>query len=350
MGGKRGSAASTAFPILIFLAIVALIVAGVFLSREEAVQEPPARPAPPVRIVKPREEKPPEVRAPEPKPVPVPAPAKPPESPREKARKWLKSRPVPMPALAYLFDADNKALEPLGGTMLREKDGAESYRLEATGPVYLSKNGAVFIDGSRLLSTRAGQDLSRLIKSKKVLSVEAVITPADTHRGGPARIVSISYDGGVRNFTLGQENDDWVVRLRTTKTDGNGTNPQLNYDKTLGTRRTHVVFTYDGNQETIHIDGRKVAKKNRITGDLSNWDTRFPLVFGNEAYDVRNWEGVIRFAAFYDRVLAPGEVEKLAKALPSGDPPLGRITSPPPKKPPLEEPKPEPPVQVEDVF
>lgn len=348
MDGNNGSTGSGLLPILVLIAVLALIIAGVFLSREESEDAPPPRQSPAAKVVETPTEAP--RQAPAPPAPPVPVTPEPPKDPREEARRWLSSRPVPMPALAYLFDDYNESLEPLGGTLLAETGKAAELKLEASGPVYLSKSGAVFLDGSRLLSTSAGQEISSLMRSKKVLSVEAITMPADTQRGGPARVVSISYDGGIRNFTLGQENDDWVVRLRTTKTDGNGTNPQLNYDKMLQTRRTHILFTYDGERESIYVDGKKVQTDSRISGDLSNWDTRFPLTLGNEAYDVRNWAGLIRFVAFYDRAVSAADADKMAGSLPPGDPPLGWSPAPPPPKPPLEKEEPKPPVEVEDVF
>jgi hypothetical protein len=53
-------------------------------------------------------------------------------------------------------------------------------------------------------------------------TLEAWITPADTHQAGPARIVTLSRDTSTRNFTLGQLDDNYQMRFRTTATDGNG--------------------------------------------------------------------------------------------------------------------------------
>ena len=56
-------------------------------------------------------------------------------------------------------------------------------------------------------------------------------------------------------------------------------------------------------------------------------------LLGNEAYDPRDWSGMIRFVAFYTRVLTAAEVWAAAGSLPAGSPPLGRGAPPPAAKP-----------------
>ena len=265
--------------------------------------------------------------------------------------RWLRSRPVGKPALAYLFSADPESLGPLGGSLL-EGAKPEEFALSLTGPTYRISAGAVFLGGGRLLSLRAGRELAREIRRKGVFSMEAVVQPADKRRGGPARIVSLSFDGTVRNFTLGQEADRWVVRLRTSRTGDNATSPEVHVPG-LSPRRTHVVVSYDGKVERVYLDGEEARSTDEVAGELNGWDPSFPLVVGNEAYDARDWEGLVRFVAFYTRVLSPEEIRAASKALPPGDPPLGQSHLPPPPRPSLPEgaPPEAPPVGAEDdVF
>ena len=44
-----------------------------------------------------------------------------------------------------------------------------------------------------------------------------------------------------------------------------------------------------------------------IGGDLSNWDGRCELAFGNEITGDRRWRGALKRVAIYDRGLAPDE-------------------------------------------
>jgi hypothetical protein len=77
---------------------------------------------------------------------------------------------------------------------------------------------------------RTEQDLAGLchaIMSSQALSIEVEIASADLQQRGPARIVSMSLDPYVRNFTLGQDRKDLVWRVRTPESGPNGTNIQL---------------------------------------------------------------------------------------------------------------------------
>ncbi|MBD3268403.1 hypothetical protein GF373_17185, partial [bacterium] len=74
-----------------------------------------------------------------------------------------------------------------------------------------------------LIATEAPADrLTEAMRKSSAITVEAWITPAKEHQAGPARIVTLSKDHGARNFTLGQEDDIYEMRLRTSSTSANG--------------------------------------------------------------------------------------------------------------------------------
>lgn len=64
--------------------------------------------------------------------------------------------------------------------------------------------------------------LTTAVRASNALTVETWITPAAAVQTGPARIVTLSRDHGNRNFTLGQEERAYQMRLRTTATSANG--------------------------------------------------------------------------------------------------------------------------------
>jgi hypothetical protein len=86
-------------------------------------------------------------------------------------------------------------------------------------------NGLQIVAPSILKSVNPTRLLNSL-KASKEITIEAWVKPASTVEQNmqPARIVTFSADTGQRNFTLGQTYDGYYqVRLRTTKTDDNGT-------------------------------------------------------------------------------------------------------------------------------
>ena len=86
--------------------------------------------------------------------------------------------------------------------------------------------------------------LGRHFQASSGISVEIDLKTATADQSGPARIVTYSFNTRYRNFTLGQQNDALVFRLRTTTTDLNGTDPVLEVPSVFkpGIRR-HLVVT-----------------------------------------------------------------------------------------------------------
>jgi VanZ family protein len=152
------------------------------------------------------------------------------------------------------------------------------------------------------------------LTSSRGLAVEVSVTSSSTDQTGPARIVSYSTSIVSRNFTLGQDRRALVVRLRTTRTDENGT-PGLEVPEVFarGIRR-HVAVTYDLKVLCVYVDGRRRTCSPSPGGDLGTWDPSHHLLLGNEASADRPWLGTIDLVALYNRPLAAEEIERAAAA------------------------------------
>lgn len=165
-------------------------------------------------------------------------------------------------------------------------------------------------DKPRWSSAEPPRKLVQAAKASGELTVETWVTPAKPQQSGPARIVTISADSGQRNATLGHEGARFEVRLRTTRTNGNGLPALASPEGTARAERTHVAYTFarDGNAR-IYVNGKRVAEQN-TGGDLSNWDENFRLGLGNELTGDRPWDGSFHFVALYSRALGDAEVAR----------------------------------------
>jgi mono/diheme cytochrome c family protein len=145
-----------------------------------------------------------------------------------------------------------------------------------------------------------------LIKATGEYSVEAWVVPGNVTQED-ARIVSYSGSATVRNFTMGQNLYNYEFAARSSETDANGM-PKLITDddaERLQASLQHVVMTFDP------VNGRRIYVNGEFTGDvdgsgggsLEAWDNTFALYFGNEASGDRQWQGVVRLAAIYNRAL-----------------------------------------------
>ena len=192
--------------------------------------------------------------------------------------------------------------------------GASARWLSADGAIELVGNGGV---RSREAAVKIYKETPQ---DKPALSVEVIAATATLDQEGPARIVSYSEDELHRNFTLGQEADALVVRLRTTKTDLNGTNPHVVVPGVFRKDAiTHIVVTYDGRKVRIYINGKTAKVFDGPGGDFGNWNPTHRLVLGNENNGNRAWNGRLYAVAIYNRTLREAEVESNAERSDGGD-------------------------------
>ncbi|HEY7884994.1 MAG TPA: LamG domain-containing protein, partial [Cellvibrionaceae bacterium] len=172
---------------------------------------------------------------------------------------------------------------------------------------WMSSWGLRIIDGKAQASTASSRKLFDLITSTGEYSVEAWVIP-DNVTQEEARIVSYSGSTQVRNFTLGQTLYNYDFFNRSSVTDGNGmpAHSTLDAEERLQASLQHVVITFNA------VEGRRIYVNGEYTGNadeegpgnLSEWDSSYALVIGNEVSSNRLWRGAIRFLAIHNRALS----------------------------------------------
>jgi hypothetical protein len=150
--------------------------------------------------------------------------------------------------------------------------------------------------------------LQQDVVSGQGFAVEVWLRSRTPHQVGPARVVSYSADTRGRNFTLGQQGNALIVRLRTTETDLNGT-PALEVAGVFAANvLRHIVVTYDFHILCAYVDGRREACRTSPDGRLENWDPGHHLLLGNETTGNRPWLGTLYFIALYNRALSAADI------------------------------------------
>ena len=172
--------------------------------------------------------------------------------------------------------------------------------------------GVLNIDSPSLIASEQVADkLTNSIASTQAMTLEAWIAPANTSQTGPARIATLSANASNRNFTLGQDGDDYNVRLRTTFTGVNGARRSLSSSTGAATTDfTHVVYTRDATGDvSLYIDNALVSSRN-IAGTLDNWETGYRFALGDELNGRRSWLGSLDLVAVYSQAFDAAEVEQ----------------------------------------
>lgn len=133
----------------------------------------------------------------------------------------------------------------------------------------------------------------------------------------PSYLFAMSSSSASHNFAVGQDQEAYEVRLRTSGTGSSGTlfPAYESGDVLFHDSSVHVAMTYDGTTLRTYVDGT-LDKSQPVSGALSAWSTAMPLVVGNAPGGGRAWLGAIDSIRLYDQALATSQIENLAQRLP----------------------------------
>jgi len=159
----------------------------------------------------------------------------------------------------------------------------DKIRIDAHNGLDLQSGWVQFPESSKNL-------LSGIQKSKQFLIV-ANVTCRNDDQKGPARILSCSKDASARNFTLAQDGHKFVIRIRSSVKDPNGTEHETSFGRVRPGKSQQVAVRYDGRELECYVDGELVAER-KFKTDFKSWE-RFPVVAGNEFSADRPWSGTI---------------------------------------------------------
>jgi len=196
-------------------------------------------------------------------------------------------------------NATNDVLDAEGGSV-------RTCMVEARGKAVFAQHYDMDLAGGAFLAQDVDKALLAACKTSSQLTVEAVLTPANLTDSGPARIVTFSSSASSRNFTLGQDEDELVFRLRTPQTGGNGVEPQVTLCRLKAGKPTHVIVSYLPGRLDGYIDGKRVLTTGDVGGDFANWEVQH-LLFGDEWSDGRDWTGRLEGVSIYARAVGPKE-------------------------------------------
>ena len=212
------------------------------------------------------------------------------------------SWPVSRERLAFLWENSKKPNLIADVSTKSER----SFALKACDEAYFNRDFGMRIANGAFLVEGADDNLLAACKQSNQLTIEATILPENLKQQGPARIISFSSDTSTRNFTLGQQDDKLVLRLRTPQTGLSGTNPQVDLCTLSTTEPNHIIVTYSPGKLTCYRNGQEVLKSDLVKGDFSNWTPQH-LLFGDEWGGGRRWNGTLEGIALYSRALTSDE-------------------------------------------
>jgi hypothetical protein len=109
-------------------------------------------------------------------------------------------------------------------------------------------------------STAPAHALCNAIMDSQAFTLEVEISSDDSRQVGPARIISNSVDQTFRNFMLGEQKGDLVLRVRTPQNGSNGNNLPLETRNDLLTGGwKHVIASYADGVARLFVDGEEAT-------------------------------------------------------------------------------------------
>jgi hypothetical protein len=154
------------------------------------------------------------------------------------------------------------------------------------------------------------------------ITIEAWAAPENVSQSGPARIVAAEHGVHERNFAIGQDREQYEVRLRRDDRDmPYFTSP----DGVASTDLTQIVFVRGGDSNArLWVDGEPSTDPADATGAFDDWRRHFTFALGNSPPGLdRPWHGRLVLVAVYDRALTDEEISRhftLGGRLSSDDP------------------------------
>ncbi|MCH8828410.1 MAG: hypothetical protein IID45_02415, partial [Planctomycetes bacterium] len=234
-----------------------------------------------------------------------------PDSPQPQASS-TKSRVRTRRGLLVLYDFGSSK-----GSLVKDRSGVGKPLDLRIGNVKAVRRfkGSLQVRAKTLIrSDKAAAKITDAIRRTGEITIEAWIQPARTAQTGPARMFTLSKNAGERNFTLGQDEDRFEMRLRTTGTSKNGVPALSSPRNSLSTKLIHVVYTRDrSGRARIFLNGKRTAMRT-IAGKTANWNRSYRLALANELSHDRPWLGTYFLVAVYQRALSPQEIERNFKA------------------------------------
>lgn len=163
-----------------------------------------------------------------------------------------------------------------------------------------------------------GRSLLGTVIESNELSLKIRLRSAEPRQGGPARIFTISADPYFRNLTVGQEDLDLVVRLRTPATSPNGLPPYVVHDVFRSDGWHELDLLIEDNALRLTLDGSEVLAESLPKDALQSWNPELPAALGNELTWDRPWLGEITVAVIGSGIEEVDLLRTGSMKLPSG--------------------------------
>lgn len=160
------------------------------------------------------------------------------------------------------------------------------------------RDNDVYVNSSHWLTTPVAPTLmNENIRQTGQFTICTTVAANELKQTGPARIISLSSDPFHRNFTLGQQEEDLIFRLRTPLMGENGNNFELLIPGIFSdTNYHHLVISYDNSIVKIYIDEANNFYSWQLAPEAALLEELFPS--SNNYKDIASYKFLYYFIIF----------------------------------------------------
>lgn len=235
---------------------------------------------------------------------------------QEEAYKGLSEEAIeklPINKLGETFRWENNTAD--SRIVNRKGEFLRSCRLIPQGRAFLGKNGRMHLAGGQFVSDdqNSSKAMTDAAKFTNQFTLEMQFVSHNTNVAGPARIASNSKDWSKRNWTVGQEKNQLVLRFRTRTNGENGTNTQLTLGEIQTGKPYHLILSYTPGYTLWSLNG-KIGMSHNLTDMIDNWEP-YSFIFGNEFSGERSWYGEIQGFHTYAYAFSVKDMNKRYKSV-----------------------------------
>ncbi len=162
--------------------------------------------------------------------------------------------------------------------------------------------GGLTLDSATSISSgSAATKIATAIGLSKGVAIVVDYTPGVVDANA-RRLVNYGSDSTNRNFSLSVAQDSFTGSVDTA---GGMDSVLASLGQSIG-QKDQLILSYDGANGKVYYNGTNVGSK-ASAGDLSGWNSAFPLVLGNSGDDTLPWLGTLHRVAIYNKAFTDNQ-------------------------------------------
>lgn len=136
------------------------------------------------------------------------------------------------------------------------------------------------------------------------------------YTNSPSIIMAVSDSIGSTNLLVGQDEESFDARVRTSATGASGTHtpPFIGENMIEDDEPIHLAIAFDGDVMRAYVDG-SLVKSQAHSADLDSLSTSMPVVIGGAVSGGNAWRGTLDSVRLYSDPLTTAQVQNLYEGL-----------------------------------